>query len=59
MKLGFGITHYAGRKQRTVGPMVATADEGKTLAQTDYDRGEADERTQQADQPIGVGLKLR
>src|SRR5262249_46140969 len=49
--IGYRVTQSVADKRRVIASSI-TVDEGKALAQRDYEQGGADERTRQAPQPM-------
>src|SRR5499427_5791451 len=56
--IGYRVTQSVADKRRVIASSI-TADEGKALAQCDYEQGDADERTRQALQTITIRVPLR
>src|SRR5262249_43136373 len=55
--IGYRVTQSVADKRRVIASSL-TVDEGKALAQRDYEQGDADERTRQALQPITIRVPL-
>lgn len=56
--IGYRVTQSVADKRQVIATSI-TVDEGKALAQRDYEQGDADERTRQALQPITIRVPLR
>ena len=56
--IGYRVTQSVADKWRVIATSM-TVDEGKALAQRDYEQSDADERTRQALQPITIRVPLR
>src|SRR5262249_56596069 len=56
--IGYRVTQSVAGKRPVIASSM-TVDEGKALAQRDYEQGDADERTRQALQPITIRVPLR
>jgi hypothetical protein len=55
--IGYRVTQSVADKRRVIAISI-TVDEGKALAQRDYEQGDADERTRQALQPMTIRVPL-
>jgi len=55
--IGYRVTQSVADKRRVIASSI-TVDEGKALAQRDYEQGDADERTRQALQPMTIRVPL-
>jgi hypothetical protein len=56
--IGYRVTQSVADKRRVIASSI-TVDEGKALAQRDYEQGDADDRTRQAPQPMTIRVPLR
>ena len=55
--IGYRVTQSVADKRRVIASSI-TVDEGKALAQRDYEQGDADDRTRQAPQPMTIRVPL-